>query len=56
MLFQRFIEIWSALPHLYILIIISSVIAPSVLVLLGIMLLLAVMGNLFVRKIITRRR
>ena len=39
LLFQRFIEIWSALPHLYILIIISSVIAPSVLVLLGILLL-----------------
>ncbi len=39
LLFQRFIEVWSALPHLYILIIISSVIAPSVLVLLGILLL-----------------
>lgn len=39
LLFQRFIEIWSALPHLYILIIISSVIAPSVTVLLFILLL-----------------
>ena len=39
LLFQRFIEVWSALPHLYILIIISSVIAPSVMVLLWILLL-----------------
>ena len=39
LLFQRFIEVWSALPHLYILIIISSVIAPSVVILLWILLL-----------------
>ncbi len=37
--FQRFLEIWSSLPTLYILLIISSVLAPSFLVLLGIMLL-----------------
>lgn len=39
LLFQRFIEIWSALPSLYVLIIISSFIAPSILSLLGILLL-----------------
>jgi microcin C transport system permease protein len=37
--FQRFLEIWSSLPTLYILLIISSVLAPSFFVLLGIMLL-----------------
>ena len=36
---QRFIEIWSSLPHLYLLIIVSSIIAPSFFVLLGILLL-----------------
>jgi microcin C transport system permease protein len=36
---QRFIEIWSSLPHLYLLIIVSSIIVPSFLVLLGILLL-----------------
>ena len=39
LLFQRFIEIWSSLPHLYLLIIVSSVITPSFFVLLGILLL-----------------
>ncbi len=37
--FQRFIEIWSSVPQLYLLIIISSVIAPSFWLLLGILLL-----------------
>jgi microcin C transport system permease protein len=37
--FQRFIEIWTAIPALYLLLIISSVIAPSFWVLLGILLL-----------------
>ncbi len=36
---QRFIEIWSSLPHLYLLIIVSSIIAPSFFVLLFILLL-----------------
>ena len=36
---QRVIEIWSSLPHLYLLIIISSIITPSFFVLLGILLL-----------------
>ena len=36
---QRFIEIWSSLPHLYILIIVASIITPSFFVLLGILLL-----------------
>ena len=36
---QRFIEIWSSLPHLYLLIIVSSIITPSFFVLLFILLL-----------------
>ena len=36
---QRIIEIWSSLPHLYILIILSAILAPSFFVLLGILLL-----------------
>ncbi|MGO9133248.1 MAG: ABC transporter permease [Methylovirgula sp.] len=39
LLFQRFIEIWTSLPHLYLLIIISSLVTPSFFVLLGILLL-----------------
>ena len=39
LLFQRFIEIWTAIPALYLLIIISSIITPSFFVLLGILLL-----------------
>ncbi|SDG33548.1 ABC transporter permease [Pelagibacterium luteolum] len=39
LLFQRFIEIWTSIPSLYLLLIISSVIAPSFWVLLGILLL-----------------
>ncbi len=39
LVFQRFIEIWSALPQLYLLIIIASVVTPSFFVLLGILLL-----------------
>ena len=35
---QRFIEIWNAVPTLYLLIIISSVLAPSFFILLGILL------------------
>jgi microcin C transport system permease protein len=37
--FQRFIEIWTSLPSLYLLIIVSSIITPSFWVLLGILLL-----------------
>jgi microcin C transport system permease protein len=37
--FQRFIEVWTSIPALYLLLIISSVIAPSFFVLLGILLL-----------------
>jgi microcin C transport system permease protein len=36
---QRLIEIWSSLPHLYILIILSAILAPNFLVLLVILLL-----------------
>jgi microcin C transport system permease protein len=39
LLFQRFIEIWTAIPSLYLLLIISSVLVPGFFVLLGIMLL-----------------
>jgi len=39
LVFQRFIEIWSSLPRLYILIILASIITPSFFVLLGILLL-----------------
>ena len=39
LLMQRFIEIWTAIPALYLLLIISSFIAPSFWVLLGILLL-----------------
>ena len=39
LIFQRFIEIWSSLPHLYLLIIVSSIITTSFFVLLGILLL-----------------
>jgi microcin C transport system permease protein len=39
LIFQRFIEIWTAIPSLYLLLIISSVFAPSFWLLLGILLL-----------------
>jgi len=39
LVFQRVIEIWSSLPQLYLLIIISSFLTPGFLVLLGILLL-----------------
>ena len=37
--FQRLIEVWTAIPSLYLLLILSSVLAPSFFVLLGILLL-----------------
>ena len=39
LIFQRVIEIWTSIPSLYLLLIISSVLAPSFWVLLGILLL-----------------
>ncbi|MBA4782497.1 MAG: ABC transporter permease [Rhizobiales bacterium] len=39
LLFQRFIEIWSSVPQLYLLLIIASVITPGFWILLGILLL-----------------
>jgi microcin C transport system permease protein len=39
LLFQRLIEIWTSVPSLYLLLIISSVLAPGFFVLLGILLL-----------------
>jgi microcin C transport system permease protein len=44
LLFQRFLEIWSSMPTLYILIILASFIQPSFWVLLGIMLLFSWMA------------
>jgi len=39
LVFQRFIEVWSSLPQLYLLIIVSSFLTPGFFVLLGILLL-----------------
>ena len=39
LLFQRFIEIWTSVPSLYLLLIISSVLVPGFFVLIGILLL-----------------
>ncbi|PZU93993.1 MAG: peptide ABC transporter permease [Chelatococcus sp.] len=39
LLFQRFIEIWTSIPALYLLIIVAAIITPSFFVLLGILLL-----------------
>jgi microcin C transport system permease protein len=39
LLFQRFIEIWTSVPQLYLLIIIASIIEPTFWILLGILLL-----------------
>ncbi len=39
LIFQRFIEVWTAIPALYLLLIISSILAPGFWVLLGILLL-----------------
>jgi microcin C transport system permease protein len=44
LLFQRFIEIWSSVPTLYLLIILSAFFTPSFFILLGIMLLFSWMG------------
>src|SRR5207237_2978514 len=39
LLFQRFIEIWTAIPSLYLLMILAAVLTPGFFVLLGILLL-----------------
>ncbi|MDI7862912.1 ABC transporter permease [Rhizobiaceae bacterium n13] len=44
LLMQRFIEIWSSMPVLYILLIIASILPPGFFVLLGIMLLFSWVG------------
>ena len=44
MLFQRFIEIWSSLPTLFLLIILASVVEPTFWLLLGLMLLFSWMS------------
>ena len=55
--FQRFIEIWSTMPILFLLIIISSIIEPSFMILLSIMLLFSWLGLVgFVRAEFLRLR
>ena len=44
LLFQRFLEIWSGLPELYLLIILASLVEPNFWWLLGVMLLFSWMG------------
>lgn len=44
LLFQRFIEIWTSIPQLYLLIIIASIITPTFWILLGILLLFSWVG------------
>ncbi len=44
LLFQRFIEIWGGMPQLFLLIILSSIIAPSFWILLAFLLLFSWMG------------
>ena len=44
LLFQRFIEIWSSIPTLYLLIILAAFLTPTFWLLLGIMLLFSWMG------------
>jgi microcin C transport system permease protein len=44
LLFQRFIEIWSGMPQLFLLIILASIIQPSFWILLGFLLLFSWMG------------
>ena len=39
LIMQRFIEIWSSVPQLYLIIIVASVISPNIFILLGILLL-----------------
>ena len=44
LMFQRFIEIWTSVPQLYLLIIIASIITPTFWILLGILLLFSWVG------------
>jgi len=57
LLFQRFIEIWTTVPELYLLLIIASVLVPGFFVLLGILLLFSWVGPVaFVRAEFLRGR
>jgi microcin C transport system permease protein len=57
LLFQRFIEIWTSVPELYLLLIIASVLVPGFWVLLGILLLFSWVGPVaFVRAEFLRGR
>jgi microcin C transport system permease protein len=44
LLFQRFIEIWTSIPELYLLLIIASVLTPGFFILLGILLLFSLVS------------
>ncbi|MFC2150440.1 ABC transporter permease [Calditrichota bacterium] len=44
---QRFIEIWSAIPYLYTIIIISSLVQPNFIMLVGILMLFGWMGQTY---------
>ncbi|MDX2265738.1 MAG: ABC transporter permease [Hyphomicrobiales bacterium] len=44
LLFQRFIEVWTSIPNLYLIIIIAAIITPTFWILLGIMLLFSWVG------------
>ncbi len=44
LIFQRFMEVWSSMPTLYVLIILASIIRPSFWILLGFLLLFSWMG------------
>jgi microcin C transport system permease protein len=44
LIFQRFIEIWSAIPVLYLLMIVAAVLPPGFFILLGLMLLFSWVG------------
>lgn len=57
LLLQRFIEIWSSMPTLFLLIILSSVLEPNFSILIGLMLLFSWMGVVsFVRAEFLRLR
>jgi microcin C transport system permease protein len=57
LLLQRFIEIWSSMPTLFLLIILSSILEPNFFILLGLMLLFSWMGMVsFVRAEFLRLR
>lgn len=55
MLFQRFIEIWSSVPFLYVVIIISTLVTPSFASLMGIIVAFSWMGMTYFMRTATYR-